>query len=285
MLAKELVQNGLSLNRALALVKLSKSTYFYESKEAHKNEALARRLRELALENPAYGYRRLWHLLREEGFLVNQKRVYRLYRKLELGLPRRKKRGYRRSRHFEEDFPLEPAKRPGERWSIDFKEERLSDGTKVRILQVLDEYSRFFLGAWPDRRIGGEEAGEYLDHLCLHYGPPLELRRDDGPEFRSQEFQKICRKWRIRQIVIPPASPYWNGIIESFHGKEEEEWLSREIIEDFEKFCEGLERFWWYYNYQRPHSALGYRCPGEIWNEWYFCKRSGSQNGIDQERP
>nr|WP_255592356.1 DDE-type integrase/transposase/recombinase [Thermosulfurimonas sp. F29] len=101
------------------------------------------------------------------------------------------------------------------------------------MFQVMDEATRFFLGAWWDRRIDGKMGAEYFDHLCRHYGPPEEIRRDDGPEFRSREFQRVCRRWRVRQRVIPPGSPYWNGFIESLHGKEEIERLSREEIEDF----------------------------------------------------
>lgn len=279
MLATQLVENGLSLNKALHFVGLSKSSYFYRSKRAFLDEPLAKRLRELALENPAYGYRRLWALLRREGFEVGLKRVYTLYRKLGLALSFRKKRGYRKTQVPEDTFPLEPAKRPFERWSIDFKEKRLADGTKVRILQILDEAARFLLGGWWDKRIGGEETAEYFDHLCRTYGPPNEIRRDDGPEFRSWAFQKVRQKWKIREKVIPPGSPYWNGFIESFHGKEEAEWLSREIFEDFEEFSREYERFWWYYNYRRPHSSLGYRCPGEVWEEWYTSWKGGSKNG------
>ena len=279
MLAAQLVQNGLSLNKALRLIGLSKSSYFYRSKSSPFKEALAKRLRELALENPAYGYRRLWALLRREGVKVGLKRVYTTYRKLGLGLCPRKKRGYKKSRNQEDSFPIEPAKKPFERWSLDIKEKRLEDGTKVRILHVLDEAARYLLGGWWDKHIGGEEAAEYFDHLCRTYGPPREIRRDDGPEFRSGAFQKVLQKWRIRQRVIPPASPYWNGFIESLHGKEEVEWLSREIFEDFEEFSREFEKFWWHYNYRRPHSSLEYRCPGEVWEEWFTSKKGGSKNG------
>jgi len=92
---------------------------------------------------------------------------------------------------------------------MDFKEERLAYRTKIRIFQVMDEATRFFLGAWWDRSIDGKMTAEYFDHLCRHYGPPEEIRRDDGPEFRSKEFQRVCRKWRVRQRGIPPGSPYW----------------------------------------------------------------------------
>ena len=104
MLAQELNQKGLSLNKALALLSIPKSSYFYSPRQKALDEALAQRLRALALENPAYGYRRHWCLLRKEGFKVNPKKVYRLYRELGLGLPRRKKRGYRLSREFESAF-------------------------------------------------------------------------------------------------------------------------------------------------------------------------------------
>jgi len=278
MMATQLTQEGLSLNKALRLMGLSKSSYFYRRKKASEEEKLAQRLRELALENPAYGYRRLLPLLKHEGFKVGLKKIYALYRKLGLSLPSRKKRGYRRTPKLKDVFPIEPAERPSERWSIDFKEKRLANGTKVRILQVLDEATRYLLGGWWPRRVCGEDTAEYFDHLCRHYGPPVEIRRDDGPEFRSEAFQRVRRRWRIRERVIPPGSPYWNGFIESFHGKEEEEWLSREIFEDFDEFCRGFERFWWYYNYKRPHSSLGYRCPGEIWEEKYTHRKGGSEN-------
>ncbi|MBX6424299.1 IS3 family transposase [Thermosulfurimonas sp. F29] len=117
MLVAELVENGLSLNKALRLVDLSKSSYFYRSKKASYEEKLVRRIKKLALENPAYGYRRLWFLIQKEGFEVSLKKFYRLYRKLGLSLCLRKKRGWRRTPRTEEAFPIEVAREPSKRWS------------------------------------------------------------------------------------------------------------------------------------------------------------------------
>jgi len=206
---------GLKPSQVLRLVGVPKSSFFYRPKRPEKDRVLAQKIKDLAFRYPSFGYRRIWALPRKEGLCVNQKRVRRIYKELHLELPVFKPK--RRSRKATKDFVLTEVQRPGERWSKAFTEVRCEDGYRIRILNFIDDASRYFLGYLAQRSILGRDAARFLGEFCRRYGPPRELRRDDGPEFRSRAFQEILGRWRIKEVVIPPGSPYSNGQLESPH--------------------------------------------------------------------
>ena len=262
---KELVKRGMKVKRAVERVGLARSTFYYQGREREGEEELREKIRQVALAYPSFGYRRIWAWLRREGWGVNRKRVWRLYRQLDLGLRRpRKKKGRKRGG---EKFAVKEAEEPQERWAVDLTEVWVERGYRVRILNVLDEATRYYLGFWVGRHIGGVEAGEVLEQLCRRYGPPRQLRRDNGPEFQSKAFQAVVSRWRIGEVVIPPGRPYWNGAVESFHSTLEKELLGREIFQNEQELRAKLAAWQQYYNGRRLHSALGYQTPEERWHQ------------------
>ena len=162
-------------------------------------------IQKLAFEHPAWGYRLITAELHRLGHPVNHKRVYRIYRNLRLQKPVSKHPGKKRRKP--RPFVAETAYHAGQIWAVDFIHDRLASGKSFRIFKVLDLFSRRAFKPLVNPRLPGWRIAEHLDHLCQEFGPPEMLRRDDGPEFRSRDFQAVLRKWRIREEVIPPGRP------------------------------------------------------------------------------
>lgn len=262
-MVQELRQQGLSLQVALALVQLARATYYRRRRGRPDTEELKARIRQLALDQAAFGYRRITAALRRQGWQVNSKRVYRLYRQMDLQKPRRKKgrRGLTRPVPFE---PTE-AMCPGQVWAVDFVEDKLVSGRKVRVLNVLDIFTRYALGSLVEHSIPGVLAARHLEALFLRYGAPRVLRRDQGPEFESRVFQKLLRTWRVKDEPVPKGQPFDNGHMESFHGSLRDELLDAELFHSLEEAQAKVAGWLKWYNGERPHQSLGYRSPREVW--------------------
>jgi len=147
---------------------------------------------------------------------------------------------------------------------MDIIEDRTEDGRRVRILNVIDVYSRYAFTPLVDSSITGEKAANYFESLISEYGVPRVIVRDDGSEFRSKEFGKVIRKYRIEEAVIPPGEPFKNGYVESFHSRLREELLSAEVFEDLEDARRRIIEWVEWYNSERPHSSLNYLSPSEV---------------------
>jgi len=202
-------------------------------------------------------------VLRRQGWRVNPKRVYRLYRQMELQKPVSKKgrRGLKRPVPFE---PTE-AVAPGQVWAVDFVEDKLVSGRKLRILNVLDIFSRYALGSLVEHSITGALAARHLEGLFLRYGAPRVLRRDHGPEFESRVFKKMLLAWRVKDEPVPKAQPYDNGHLESFNGSLRDELLNAELFYALGEARAKMESWLHWYNGERPHQSLGYQTPLEVW--------------------
>jgi putative transposase len=190
---RELRQAGLPLRVALALVQLARATYYRRRRGRWDTEELKERIRELALRQASFGYWRITAVLRRQGWRVNPKRVYRLYRQMDLQRPTRRK-GRRRAKRPVAFMPSE-AQVPGQVWAVDFIEDKLVSGRRLRILSVLDLCSRYALDSLVEHSLTGELAARHLESLFLSHGAPRVLRRDQGPEFESRVFQKLLRTW------------------------------------------------------------------------------------------
>ena len=155
-------------------------------------------------------------------------RVYRLYRQMELQRPRRRegRLGVKRPVAF---MPTE-AQAPGQVWAVDFIEDKLVSGRRLRILNVLDLCSRYALDSLMEHSLTGELAARHLERLFLSHGAPRVLRRDQGPEFESRVFQKLLRTWRIKDEPVPKGQPFDNGHVESFNGSLRDELLDAELF-------------------------------------------------------
>lgn len=225
------------------------------------NKELSEKIKAIAFQHPAWGYRMIMAELHKQGIRVNHKKVYRIYCCANLKKPPLASR----KKHFRITQPFEAteAEFPGHVWAGDLLHDRISSGSELRIFNVLDIFTRRGFEPMVEYSLPGRIIAYHLDYLCRQYGPPRVFRRDDGPEFRSEEFQRVIRKWRIREEVIPPQQPFNNGHIERYQGTMREEFET--LKEAQEKICKWVKS----YNTKRPHSALGYRTPMEVWNEYY----------------
>jgi putative transposase len=257
-MVKELNQLGVPVTVACRRLGISRSTYYYRSRDKSTN--LKEAIMEIAYMYPSFGYRRITAALRNRGFKVNHKKVYRLYRELNLQKSV-KRRGYRKKVSYQQP-PV--AEHPNHVWSMDIIEDRTEGGKKIRIFNVIDVYSRYAFTPLVDSSITGEKAAIHFEELILRHGAPKVIIRDDGSEFRSKEFGRVVRKYRIEEVVIPPGEPFKNGYVESFHSRLREELLSAELFENLEdarrKIIEWIE----WYNSERPHSSLDYLSPSEV---------------------
>jgi putative transposase len=261
---RELVQSirqayQLNESRACGLVGITRWINRYQSRRDPQDE-LRQRLRELAGNRPRYGYRRLTVLLRREGWKVNTKRVYRIYREENLGV--RTARRKKRRTHLR--VPLPEPSRPNQRWSMDFVSDRMADGRWFRILTVVDQYTRECLCAYADRSQTGEKVVVQIERLALLRGVPESITTDNGGEFAGKAMETWAYKNGVKLDLIRPGKPVENGYIESFNGRLRDECLNGEIFFHMADAREKLDRWRRDYNQNRPHSALADRTPDEF---------------------
>jgi putative transposase len=212
-----------------------------------------------------YGYRRICEILRRNGFLVNHKRVYRLWLQEGFKLP---KKARRRSKHFNGTSANACDKKKTEYmnhvWSYDFVETRLEKGRKVRILNVIDEFTKENLAMDIGFRIKGYDVVEVLRYLFNVRGVPDFIRSDNGPEFIADKVKKFLRASGVETLYIEPGSPWENGYIESFNSRLRDELLNGEIFLHIDELKYVVERWRMDYNHYRPHSSLSYMTPSEF---------------------
>ncbi len=248
-----------SERRACRLVGMGRSSRRYR-RRGTEAAVLRRRLRELAYQRRRFGYRRLQVLLRREGWKVNHKRVYRLYREEGLAVRRRKRKrtaGLGR-------LPRETSRRANQGWTMDFLADALADGRRFRLLTVVDEYTREALAIEADSSLGGERVRRVLERVTESRGKPEWIVADNGPEFTG----RVVDQWAFRNGVglhfITPGKPVENAYVESFHGKLRDECLNENWFGSLAEAREVVEAWRVDYNRTRPHSALGYRTPEEF---------------------
>ena len=218
------------------------------------------RLRTLAAERRRFGYRRLHVLLRREGFLVNLKRIYRLYTQEGLTVRRRKRR-----RRVPRGVPRLPTPtRINERWSLDFVLDVLDDGRRFRILTVVDDFTRTCLAIDVDTSIGGRRVAQVLQRLIETRGTPARLVTDNGPEFISRALDAWAYAHGIELHFIEPGKPNQNAYVESFNGRMRDECLNEQWFMSLGQARETTETWRQDYNAVRPHSALGDIPPEEF---------------------
>ena len=199
-------------------------------------------------------------LLRAEGWVVNHKRVERIWREEGLRVPRRQPKRARLWLNDGSCVRLRPT-HPGSVWSYDFTMGRTHDGRPVKLLTVLDEYTRECLAIVVARRLRSDDVLHCLTGLFTRYGPPEHLRSDNGPEFTAKVVRRWLRRVGVRTLFIEPGSPWENGYVESFNGKLKDELIDREIFYSLREAQVLVEQWRREYNTVRPHSALGYQPP------------------------
>ncbi len=237
--------------RACRLVLLVRSTYYYQSRK-EDDRAVRMRLKELAYARPRYGYERLTILLRREGWKVNHKRVYHIYR--EEGLMVRIKRGKKRAAQWRLK-PL-PATRVNEHWSIDLMSDQLADGRRFRIFTAVDQFSRECVCLQMRQSLPAQAITEALDRAIENHGQPQVITLDNGTEFASNHFDRWVYQRGIKLNFITPGRPVENGFIESFNGRFRDECLNLHWFSSLGEARELIERWRYEYNNSRPHSRL-----------------------------
>ncbi len=250
-----------SQRRACRLVGLSRSSARYMPKRAPDEAVLAAAIHDQAHRRPSYGYRRVTVMLKRAGWTVNHKRVYRLWRLAGLQLPRRKVFKRRRGQMNE---PLKRAEYPNQVWTYDFLVATTERGSKLRILNVLDEYTRECLAMLVAPSIGSRKVIDVLDWLFLTRGAPGHLRSDNGPEFIAYAIQDWLAERQCQTLYITPGSPWENPFIESFNGHFRTECLDRSLFANGREAQLIIEDWRLDYNRERPHSSLGYLTPTEF---------------------
>jgi putative transposase len=249
-----------SERRACGLIQLGRSTMRYQGR-GRDDTALRTRLRELAAEKRRYGYRRLHVLLCREGFEVNHKCVERIYR--EEGLSVRKRKRKRAAGVRVEAWA--PATGPDQRWSLDFVHDALWWGRKLRMLTVVDTYTREALAIEVDTSIGGQRVARVLDRVISERGAqPEEIVMDNGPELTSRALDHWAYSRGVQLRFIQPGKPVQNAFIESFNGKLRDECLNEHWFTTLYDAREKVEAWRVEYNRERPHSSLGNQTPEEF---------------------
>lgn len=257
--AKSVVEEGLgNAAQACRALGLARSSYYLASTKRSSSEQLQGKIVELSEQNPRYGYRRITALLRREGGRINPKRVQRVRRQAGLQVSKRQ----RRMRRLGPSSPKRlRAQHRNEVWSWDLLYDQTEQGRSLRILTLIDEYTRECLNIHAGYSIRAIDAITVLEAAILRYGAPKHLRSDNGPEFIAQAIQDWFKTQGVRSAYIQAGAPWEQAYIESFHDKLRDECLNREIFYSLLEARIVLEQWRVEYNEQRPHSALGYLTP------------------------
>jgi putative transposase len=243
-------------------VPLCRSSLRYVS-EKDSQEALRIRLRELAAARVRFGYRRLTVLLKREGWEVNAKRVYRLYREEGLIVRTQKRKKAAQAR-----VTLESAVRPNQRWSMDFVSDRLSDKRAFRVLTVVDQFTRECVLLLADHSLTASKVAAALDRALAERGAPESITVDNGSEFASSVMDRWAHTNAVKLSFIRPGKPVENGFIESFNGRLRDELLNTSIFVSLSDARGKLVAWRTDYNAVRPHSSLDDRTPREFAALW-----------------
>jgi putative transposase len=248
-----------SERRACALVGVGRSTCRYVSRRPRATELQARLLH-WAAERPRFGYRRLYVLLRREGWTVNHKRVYRLYRVAGLAVRRRKRKRIAASQRPRLPLPV----RPNDRWSMDFMLDTLADGRPFRVLNVVDDFTRECIAIDVGRSIPGARVVRVLERLRAQRGLPAAIVIDNGPEFAGRVLDTWAYAARVHLQFIRLGKPVDNAFVERFNGKFRDECLNEHWFLNLAHAITTIERWRVDYNTLRPHRALDNRTPDQF---------------------
>jgi transposase InsO family protein len=249
-----------SQRRACRVIKQNRATQRKVINVSSEEEQLIARIIELATRYGRYGYRRITAMLRQENWLVNHKRVERIWRMEGLKVPKKQPKRGRLWLNDGSCIRLKPEHKDHV-WSYDFVKSRISDGRSFRILTMIDEYSRECLAMLVNRSITSQDVIDQLFNLFVLRGIPGHIRSDNGTEFTAREIRKWLNRLGVKTLFIEPGSPWENGYIESFNGKLRDELLNREIFTTLTEARVLIEEWRKEYNQVRPHSSLGYRPP------------------------
>lgn len=254
---------GVSERRACKVLKQPRSTQRYAPMLADKDRPILKRIHHFAQVHPRFGYRRVTALLRREGWMVNRKRVERLWRKEGLQVSQKRKKRLAPG-HSAQGCAIRRAREPNDVWTYDFVFDATMDGKSLKLMPVVDEFTRQVLSIMVARSINAEEVAREISRLVATHGAPNGIRSDNGGEFIAHSLMKHFKTQGIQTLHVAPGSPWENGYCESFNSRFRDELLNREIFGNLLEAQVLIERHRRFHNEGRPHSALDYLTPDEF---------------------
>ena len=254
MAKKAVAERGVSIRLACVIFVVSETCYRYQPKYSSDNALIADLLLRLTTLNRTWGFKLCFLYLRNvKGYPYNHKRVYRIYRALELNMRIKPKRRLKR------DVPdaLAVPRKKNVMWSMDFMHDSLANGRSFRTFNVLDDYNREGLGIEVDLSLPAGRVIRALDQIIEWRGKPDGIRNDNGPEYISAELAAWAEKHAIRLHFIQPGNPQQNAYIERFNRTVRHEWLNQHLFESIDHAQYTATQWLWQYNTERPNMAIG----------------------------
>ncbi len=252
-------EHNFSERHACVLVGVQRSLLRYSSRKLDET-VLVNKIKEIAYEKKRFGYRRIHMLLKRSGMKINHKRVYRIYKSCGLKVlkrgGRKKALGTRKIELF--------VTRPNEKWAVDFVHDALSEGKRIRLLTIIDIFTRECLDIVVDTSLSGHRVIRTLERLIKKRGKPEGVLSDNGTEFTSNAVLRWCNEKQVGWHYIQPGKPQQNGYLESFNGKLRDECLNEHFFISLTEAQRLIEKWRKDYNECRPHSALNGRTPQEV---------------------
>jgi putative transposase len=253
---------NVSIRRACRVLEFDTSTYHYKSRRPGQ-AGIEQRMKDICATRVRYGYRRVHVQLRRDGWRINHKKSRRIYR--ELGLQLRNKTPKRRVKAKLRD-DRKAASRPNETWAMDFVHDQLATGTKLRVLTIVDTFSRFSPAIVPRLSFRGADVVEELEKVCRVTGFPATIRVDQGTEFVSRDLDLWAYQRGVMLDFSRPGKPTDNAFIEAFNGRFRVECLNAHWFMNLADAREKMEDWRKYYNEERPHGAIGQKPPMTLLN-------------------
>ncbi|MDB4353667.1 IS3 family transposase, partial [bacterium] len=258
---------NVSQRRACKTLGQPRSTQRYQATEKEDDQRLAGRIFELVREFPRYGYRMITRLLRQEGWQVNFKRIYRIWKREGLKVPVKKTKK-RRLGDSSGGIKRRRAERPNHVWSVDFIFDRTVNGRSLKVLSLIDEFTRECIALEVNRKFTGDDLVTLLVDMFAIRGTPQFIRSDNGPEFVSKRVREFLNRIDVGTSYIEPGSPWENAYVESFHSRFRDECLACEEFATLAEAQTVIESWRQTYNHRRPHSGLGGLTPAEFASQW-----------------
>ena len=251
----------ISERRACKALSQPRSTQRYSPKKPDADRRLIAEMRRLVESFPRYGSERVHQLLVGTNWRVNFKRLHRLWKQEHMQVPKKHRKRRRLPGTSANGCVRHRAMHPNHVWSYDFVTDRTEDGRQLKLLVVIDEFTRECLAVEAARTFTSRDVKLTLQYLFAVRGAPEHIRSDNGPEFVANEIQRWLGQASVRTLYIQKASPWENGYVESFNGKLRDELLNRELFLGLDEARYVLDEWRNDYNHRRPHSGIGWRTP------------------------
>jgi len=253
-------KKGISIRAACAVFRISETCYRYQPKLCDENVKIADWLLVLTRNHRTWGFQLCFLYLRNvRGFGWNHKRVYRIYRELELNLRIKPRRRIQRDK----PAPLRTPEVINDTWSMDFMHDQLSDGRSFRAFNVIDDFNREGLGIEVDLSLPAARVTRALDRIIEWRGKPKAIRLDNGPEYRGHVLEDWAGRNKVALQFIQPGKPQQNGFVERYNRTVRYDWMNQHIFDSIEHAQEEATKWLWTYNNERPNMAIGGITPAQ----------------------